>query len=99
MSGHDALGARMKENYELRARPLLPRRTYTVVRLDGKNFHSYTRHLERPFDVQLVVDMAETAQFLCQQVQGVRLAYVQSDEISLILTDFATPHKIGRAHV
>lgn len=92
MSGHDALGARMKENYELRARPLLPRRTYTVVRLDGKNFHSYTRHLERPFDVQLVVDMAETAQFLCQQVQGVRLAYVQSDEISLILTDFATPH-------
>lgn len=82
----------MKENYEFRSKSMLPRRTHTVVRLDGKAFHSYTRDLERPFDVQFTVDMAETAQFLCMQMQGARLAYVQSDEISVVLTDFATPH-------
>jgi tRNA(His) 5'-end guanylyltransferase len=35
-------------------------------------------------------DMAETALFLCQEIQGCLLAYTQSDEISLLLTDFAT---------
>lgn len=34
MSGQDALGARMKTQYEQRARLMLPRRTWTVVRLD-----------------------------------------------------------------
>jgi tRNA(His) guanylyltransferase len=34
--------------------------------------------------------MAETTRFLCQQIQGARIGYTQSDEISLLLTDFAT---------
>lgn len=82
----DSLGTRMKENYEFRSRQLLPRRTYTVIRLDGKAFHIYTRGLPRPYDQQLMDDMAESAKFLCEQVQGVELAYTQSDEISLVLT-------------
>lgn len=84
----DSLGSRMKENYEHRTRILLPRRTYTIIRLDGKAFHTYTKGLERPFDKQLVNDMDETAKFLCENIQGVKLAFVQSDEISLVLTDF-----------
>lgn len=91
MSGQDALGARMKSQYEQRARTMLPRRTYTVVRLDGKAFHSYTRGLDRPYDEQLMNDMAATTEQLCRDVDGCRLGYTQSDEISLILTDFATP--------
>lgn len=91
MSTFDALGDRMKSQYEHRARLMLPRRTYTVVRLDGKAFHTYTRGLERPFDQQLMDDMTETARFLCTEVSGCQLAYTQSDEISLVLTDFATP--------
>lgn len=87
----DALGARMKSDYEQRARLMLPRRTWTVVRLDGRAFHSYTRGLDRPFDAQLVEDMAATAAVLCEEVAGCRLAYTQSDEISLILADTATP--------
>ncbi len=86
----DALGDRMKGQYERRAQVELPRRTYTVIRLDGKAFHSYTRGLERPYDQQLMDDMASTAAFLCEQVQGTCVGYTQSDEISLILTDFAT---------
>jgi tRNA(His) 5'-end guanylyltransferase len=87
----DALGNRMKTQYEQRVRLMLPRRTYTIVRLDGRAFHTYTRNLARPYDWQFIEDMAETARFLCSEVAGCRLAYTQSDEISLILTDFTTP--------
>ena len=87
----DALGDRLKSSYENRTRILLPRRTYTVIRIDGKSFHSYTRGCRRPFDENLMADMDSTAATLCDQIAGARLAYVQSDEISLLLTDFASP--------
>lgn len=86
----DDLGTRMKEQYEFRARLMLPRRTQTIVRLDGKAFHSYTRGLERPYDKRLMDDMASTACFLCAGIQGCVMAYTQSDEISLLLTDYAS---------
>lgn len=88
----DSLGDRMKEFYENRTRFLLPRRTYTVIRIDGKAFHTYTKGLVRPFDEQFTEDMDETACFLCENIQGAKCAFVQSDEISIILTDF---DKIG----
>lgn len=89
MSG-DSLGDRMKAQYENRTRYSLPRRTYTILRVDGKAFHSYTRDCERPFDTLLMEDMDFTAKAMCEQIQGAKLAYVQSDEISLVLTDFDT---------
>jgi len=84
----DSLGDRMKTYYEDRTRIYLPRRTYTVIRIDGKAFHSYTKGLERPFDLGLIEDMNETTKFLCENIQGTKLGYVQSDEISIVLTDF-----------
>lgn len=84
----DSLGDRMKEQYENRTRFYLPRRTYTIVRVDGKAFHSYCRGLDRPFDARFMEDMNITAQALCDEMQGARFAYVQSDEISVLLTDF-----------
>lgn len=84
----DELGERMKENYEHRTRILLPRRTYTVIRLDGKAFHTYTKGFKRPYDLGLMRIMDQTAIKLCEQVQGVKMAFTQSDEISLIMTDF-----------
>lgn len=88
----DELGARMKDDYESRTRHMLPRRTYTVIRLDGKAFHTYTKDFKRPYDLNLMRIMDQTAIALCEDIQGVKLAYVQSDEISLILTDFETIH-------
>lgn len=84
----DNLGDRMKEFYENRTRNLLPRRTYTIIRVDGKAFHTYTRGLERPFDAKLIADMDTTACYMCENIQGAKLAFVQSDEISIVLTDF-----------
>lgn len=88
----DALGERIKNQYEDRSRFSLPRRTYTILRLDGKAFHTYTKHLEKPFDKGLFEDMDIAIMALCKEVQGVVFAYTQSDEISLLLTDFATPN-------
>ncbi len=88
MSQKDSLGDRMKEHYENRTRYLLPRRTYTIIRVDGKAFHAYTKDCLRPFDDMLMEDMDFTAVALCRQIEGAAFAYVQSDEISLLLTDF-----------
>ena len=84
----DELMSRVKDNYELRYKEYLPRRTYAVLRLDGKAFHTYTRGCERPFDLGLMDDMDSTAKYLCENMQGALFAYVQSDEISILLTDF-----------
>ena len=86
----DSLGDRMKADYENRMRFLLPRRTYTLIRVDGKSFHSYTRGCERPYDVGLMADMDAAALALCENLEGAQLAFVQSDEISVLLTDFTS---------
>lgn len=90
VADRDSLGDRMKHQYENRCRYLLPRRSYSIIRIDGKTFHSYTRGLDRPFDRRLMDDLAETARYLCENIQGAVLAYTQSDEISVLLTDFDT---------
>lgn len=84
----DNLGDRMKIFYENITRIFLPRRTYTIIRIDGKAFHTYTKGLDRPFDDKFVNDMDETACYLCKNIQGAKFAFVQSDEISILLTDF-----------
>jgi len=87
---NDELGDRMKKLYENRTRILLPRRTYTIIRVDGKCFSSYTRGCERPFDTGLIADMNSTAEYLCKNIQGAKIGFVQSDEISILMTDFDT---------
>lgn len=83
----DTLGDRMKR-YELPAQQNLMRRTYTWLRIDGKAFHTYTKGLKRPFDDGLIDDMYNAAIYACKKIQGAVLAYVQSDEISILMTDF-----------
>jgi tRNA(His) 5'-end guanylyltransferase len=79
---------RMKEQYEDRYRFLLPRRSYTIIRVDGRAFHTWTRGMERPYSCPLMDAMDVTALALCREISGARLGYVQSDEISVLLTDF-----------
>lgn len=84
----DDLGNRIKDQYENRTRYFLPRRTYTIIRIDGKAFHTLTRNCEKPFDNDLIGVMNYTCKSLCEDIQGCKFGYVQSDEISLLLTDF-----------
>ena len=90
LRARDPLGSRMKGQYEHRARVLLPRRTYTLIRVDGKAFHTYTKGCQRPFDEALMRHMDYAAVELCRQAQGAQVGFVQSDEISVLLTDFAS---------
>jgi len=84
----DSLGDRMKHDYEDRCRYHLPRRTYTIARIDGKAFHTFTKHCEKPFDLALMLAMNATTERVCERVQGCQFAYIQSDEVSFLLTDF-----------
>ena len=88
-NNNDSLGDRMK-GYENISRIYLTRRTPVIIRIDGKAFHTFTRGFRRPFDSILMSTMRDTAKFLCEHISGCRLAYVQSDEISLLLTDYET---------
>ena len=88
MSSHDSLGDRMK-GYESAFDLTLPARMPMIVRVDGKAFHSYTLGLTRPWDDTFISVMNDTAVALCEEIQGARLAYVQSDEISVLLVDYA----------
>jgi tRNA(His) guanylyltransferase len=60
--------------------PTLP----VIIRLDGNNFHTWTKGLERPFDSKLSDLMIDTTKFLVQETNAV-IGYTQSDEITLIL--------------
>jgi tRNA(His) guanylyltransferase len=83
----DALGDRMKR-YEETTRFVLPRRTYTIIRVDGRAFHSWTRGLDRPYDLNFIQCIDAAAVALCEQISGAQFAYVQSDEISVLAVDF-----------
>lgn len=84
---NDSLGDRMK-NYENSFRHYLSKRMPVILRVDGSHFHTYTKGCKRPVDQGLVECMNDTAIELCKKVQGCQLAYVQSDEISLLVTNY-----------
>lgn len=86
----DSLGDRMKSNYENRSKTYLTRRTPVIIRLDGKAFHTFTRGMKKPYDEIFHNTMNDTMKYLCENIQGCKLGYTQSDEITLLLTDYDT---------
>ena len=86
----DGLGDRMKSNYENRSKTSLLRRTPVIIRLDGKAFHTFTRGLQKPYDTILMKAIQETMLYLCENIQGCKIGYTQSDEITLLITDYDT---------
>lgn len=85
---HDAISTRMKTKYEDVFRQTIPQRTYALLRIDGKAFHTFTKGLPTPFSQDLADALDHAALELCKVMQGCRLAYGQSDEYSFLFTDF-----------
>jgi len=83
----DSLGDRMKR-YEDASRYYLPDRMPVIIRLDGKAFHTWTRGLERPYCQPLMEAMDKVAIHVLQNIQNAAMAYVQSDEISILVVNF-----------
>src|ERR1700740_3373953 len=91
VSDGTSLGDRMKR-YEAVTRAFLPRRTYTILRVDGRAFHTMLRHADKPYDSYVMDAMAEVAEALCKDIAGAQFAYTQSDECSVLITDFESVH-------
>ena len=86
LNSKDSLGDRMKAYEALETSRVLMPRLPTIVRIDGKNFHTYTRGLKKPSDLGLKKAMLETTKALVEETNAV-VGYTQSDEITLILPD------------
>ncbi len=78
------IGDRFKK-YEKAYSAYMPFRLPVIVRVDGKTFHTFTKDMDRPYDEQFVRSMAKLAGHLLENVHTSQIAYVQSDEISLLL--------------
>jgi tRNA(His) 5'-end guanylyltransferase len=89
MNKKDSLGDRMK-GYEQIDRKFLMRRNPVIIRLDGKAFHTFTRGMLKPFDPIMQSTMQATMKYLCENIQGCKIGYTQSDEITLLLVDYDT---------
>ena len=83
------LAKRMKD-YEMRDRYFLQKRIPVAIRVDMRAGHTFTRGFKRPFDDIFMKSMQETAKYMCENMGNAKLAYVQSDEITIILTDYDT---------
>jgi tRNA(His) 5'-end guanylyltransferase len=78
---NDKLGDRMKfyeAASEVTLMPTLP----TFARVDGRSFSSFTKGMDRPYDVRMSQTMLETAKMLAKETNAV-MVYTQSDEITL----------------
>jgi len=82
MTSKDSIGDRMK-TYEA---PTTTRKAFKgqpiIVRLDGSNFHAFTRGLKRPYDKRLSDLMIVVTSALVDRF-GASAGYTQSDEITL----------------
>jgi tRNA(His) guanylyltransferase len=81
----DAVGDFLKE-VEMReagrkAMPGLP----LIVRLDGRAFHTFTRGMERPFDLDMTTTMEIVMKELVEEFHA-NVGYTQSDEITLVFS-------------
>lgn len=83
------LSERMKQ-YEGISKTVLMPNMPVIVRVDGRAFHTYTKKFKKPYDERLAKAMTDTTEFLCKNIPGCVMGYTQSDEISLVLTDYKT---------
>lgn len=59
---------------------------FVLCHIDGRSFSKKIKNkFEKPFDDNFIHMMNEVAVYLCQSIQGAQFAYVQSDEITLVL--------------
>lgn len=84
---NDNLGDRMKA-YEAAASTMLPPRMPMLIRVDGRAFHTYTRGFDRPWDVRIRDALTEVGAALLREIPGSKIAYCQSDEVTVLVTDY-----------
>ena len=80
---NDPLGTKVK-TWEDNTPEILPNHNWTIIRIDGHCFHTFTKGFNRPCDNDLSDAMIATTKDLCKMFNAVT-GYTQSDEITLLL--------------
>lgn len=85
----DTIGDRIKR-YEFASKTTLLPRSWIVLRIDGKAFHTFTRGMIKPFDQKLINAFVNSGERVAKEMMGFKLGYHQSDEFTFVLTDTDT---------
>ena len=93
----DTLSDRIKE-YESNTQTKLIKKLPVIIRLDGRSFSKYTNGFTKPFDIELSYILQDVALELRKEIENAKFIYSQSDEISILLTDWdkSKPNEGGR---
>ena len=70
-------------SYEINT--ILPSNMPIIIRIDGRAFSRFTMGMDKPFDEKFIEMMNLVAQKVCEDIQGCKMAYIQSDEISFLV--------------
>lgn len=82
-----SIGDRMKM-YEAAAQTCLTPRMPMILRIDGRAFHTYTKGFEKPWSMQINRGLTTVSGALLAEISGAKIAYCQSDEVSILVTDY-----------
>ena len=85
------LSDRMKKFEDVSRHYLSPKQPI-ILRIEGKNFSSYTKQpwVKKPFSYLISSAFLQTTVKVCHEIQNVDFAYHQSDEVSFFLKDYKT---------
>ncbi len=86
----DTLEDRIKNYYEHPYRIYMTRNMPFIIRLDGKSFHSYTKKFEKPWSKEIKNAFQYAGKILLKEISGSKFIYSQSDEVSVLITDYDT---------
>lgn len=79
----DTLGDRMKAHEAVETGRRLDPRMPIYARIDGRGFSKFTKGMRKPFDERMSRAMVDAATMVMERTHA-RVAYTQSDEISLV---------------
>ena len=85
------------KRYEEVPRTSLTPRMPMIIRVDGRAFHTYVKKLEvdpesqAPWNPVIRDAMTDVAIALMRSISGAKIAYLQSDEVSVLVTDYDKP--------
>ena len=85
------IGTRMKA-YEAGFKTRLMPRMPAIIRVDGKSFHSLTKKLKckKPYDQEFADALTTSVANAMSKFSTARMAFVKSDEASILLIDYNT---------
>lgn len=87
---YDTLGDRIKHYEELTRTNLIPK-IPKIIRCDGRSFSKFSKSYKKPYDIMIMNAMISGATAVMKDIGGIaRFAYIQSDEVSIVLNDAIT---------